>query len=457
MATVHQMLEEKFERKPKLKESNRKAIELGHHYAHEHLDCALPFGLKAMDATADKILIDGNTATALGCLYAGATVAAWYPITPATSVMDAFKSLCQRYRRDPVTGKNRYAILQAEDELAAIGMVLGAAWAGARTFTSTAGPGVSLMGELLGLGYYAEVPAVVFDVQRTGPSTGMPTRTQQGDLLACAYASHGDTKHVLLFPCDPEECFYFAVKAFDLAERFQTPVFVLSDLDIGMNDWAVKRLKWDDSYQPDRGKVLSAAELSALKKYYRYWPENEDAVAARSLPGVSSKGAYFARGSGHNKYGGYTELPSEYQEVVDRLARKHRRAARAVPAPVIHRQPGARYGIVSLGGCDGAVREALGLLKQRGFLADYLRVRAFPFDERVEGFLSSHDVNFVVEQNRDGQLRTLLLAETKVEKRRVKSVKVYGGFPLSARDVVEGITAKLAAERQAEREAHQEE
>ncbi len=270
MHVVDELLEEKYGKKKALLDSNHKALKLGYDFAQENFDCPLPFHLEKLDLNGDKILIDGNTATALGCLYAGATVAAWYPITPATSVMDAFKGLCEQYRRDPDTGKNNFIILQAEDELAAIGMVLGASWNGARAFTSTAGPGISLMNELLGLAYYAEIPAVVIDVQRVGPSTGMPTRTQQGDLLECAYASHGDTRHILLFPSSPAECFEFAAKSFDLAERFQTPVMMLSDLDIGMNDWVVPRLTWDDSFQPDRGRVLSAEDLEKAAKYFRY-------------------------------------------------------------------------------------------------------------------------------------------------------------------------------------------
>ncbi len=443
MAVVLRILEEKFKGKPALMESNHRAVKLGYDYAMANIECPLPIRLSKMDATKDSILIDGNTATALGCLYAGVTVAAWYPITPATSVMDAFKSLCAKYRKDPETGKNRYCIVQAEDELAAVGVVIGAGWNGARSFTSTAGPGISLMGELIGLAYYAEIPAVIVDVQRTGPSTGMPTRTQQGDILSCAYASHGDTKHILLFPANPEECFYFAVKSFDLAERFQTPVFMLSDLDIGMNDWVCKSLKWDDSYQPDRGKVLSAAELEALPQFYRYSPENEDGVAARSLPGVHSKGAFFTRGSGHNKLGGYTEIPDEYQEVMDRLARKHKKAAGAVPAPEIQTQPGATIGLVSLGGCDGAVREAVAELREQGIIADYMRIRAFPFDASVDAFINQHATNFVIEQNRDAQLKTLLITETSVSKDRVRSLLVYGGFPLSSRHVVEGVKKHL--------------
>jgi 2-oxoglutarate/2-oxoacid ferredoxin oxidoreductase subunit alpha len=443
MGVIDQMLEEKFSKKKALRDSNHRAVRSGYDYAMENFDCPLPFRLEKMNATADKILIDGNTATALGCLYAGATVAAWYPITPATSVMDAFKELCADYRKDPETGKNNACILQAEDELAAIGMVIGANWNGARAFTSTAGPGISLMSELLGLAYYAEIPAVVIDVQRTGPSTGMPTRTQQGDLIACAYASHGDTKHILLFPASPDECFTMAVQAFDLAERFQTPVLMLSDLDIGMNDWVCPRLTWDDSYRPNRGRVLTAAELDALPKFRRYTDEDKDHVAARSLPGVSSKGAFFTRGSGHNKFGHYTEIPDEYQEVMERLARKHKAAAAAVPAPIVRNQADATLGIISLGGCDPAVREAVEVLAERGIIADYMRVRGFPFDARVEAFLNSHERIFIVEQNRDAQLRTLLLVETAVKKERLRSVLVFGGFPLSSRHVIEGITSQL--------------
>ena len=445
---VAELLAEKFAGKEKLRASNQLALRLGYDYAREHFTPAsgyppLPFRLEKMDATGDKILIDGNTATALGCLYAGATVAAWYPITPATSVMDKFKQFCEKYRRDPETGQNNYVIIQAEDELAAIGMVIGACWNGARAFTSTAGPGISLMNELLGLAYYAEVPAVVIDVQRVGPSTGMPTRTQQADLLECAYASHGDTKHILLFPANPAECFEFAVRSFDLAERFQTPVIMLSDLDIGMNDWVVPRLSWDDSYRPDRGRVLSADELDQITEFHRYTNEDENHVTPRTLPGVDPRGAFFTRGSGHDKFGGYTEIPDEYQEVLDRLARKHKAAAKFVPPPVVQRREGTRIGVVTLGGCDPAVQEALDLLAQRSVNADYMRVRGFPFDTSVEAFLGEHDVCFVVELNRDAQLRSLLILETGVPPEKLRSVLVYGGFPLSARHVVEGIASQL--------------
>ncbi len=450
MEIVSAMLKEKFSRKPALMESNTRAIKLGYDYAIKHFDAPLPIRLRKMDATRDTILIDGNTATALGAVYAGATVAAWYPITPSTSVLDAFKSLCENLRTDKETGKRRYCILQAEDELAAVGMVIGAAWNGARAFTSTAGPGISLMNELVGLAYYAEIPVVIVDVQRVGPSTGMPTRTQQGDILLCAYASHGDTKHIVLFPANPEECFYFAVEAFDLAERFQTPVFMLSDLDIGMNDWVIPRLKWDDGYKPDRGRVLTREELEAMPKYHRYSPEDELGVAARTLPGVHSRGAFFTRGSGHNKLGGYTEIPDEYQEVMDRLQRKHRFARDHVPEAVVSTRPGSTFGIVTVGGCDLAVREALEELERQGHVGDYMRIRGFPFGDEVEGFLESHEVVFVVEQNRDGQLRSLILLETRARKASLRSIRAYGGFPLQARQVIDGV---LSQQRGADRDA----
>ena len=442
-AIVEQLVSEKYGRKKGLRESNQKALQLGADYVQRHFKCPLPFHLETMDSNSDKILIDGNTASALGCVYAGATVAAWYPITPSTSTMDAFKMFCEKYRKDKATGVNNYCILQAEDELAAIGMVIGASWNGARAFTSTSGPGISLMNELLGLAYYAEIPAVIIDVQRVGPSTGMPTRTQQGDLLTCAYASHGDTKHILLFPSSPAECFEFAAKSFDLAERFQTPVFMLSDLDIGMNDWVTPRLKWDDSYRPDRGKVLTAEQLEAMPKFNRYLPENGTAVAARTLPGVSSKGAFFTRGSGHNKFGGYTENPDEYQEVMDRLLRKHKEAAGFVPSPVIERRPGARVGVITLGGCEPAVREALDILAAQGTPLDFMRIRAFPFDTPVEAFIAEHDYCWVVEQNRDAQLRSLLLMETPATKEQLRPILIYGGFPLSASHVLDFIAPGL--------------
>jgi 2-oxoglutarate ferredoxin oxidoreductase subunit alpha len=440
---IRKLTQEKFAKKPALLESNDRAIALGYNYAKDHYSCPLPIRLEPMDATKDSILIDGNTAAGLGCVYAGATVGAWYPITPSTSLMEGFKSFCQKFRRDPETKKNRYAIIQAEDELAAIGMVIGASWAGARAFTPTSGPGISLMNEFIGLAYYAEVPAVIFDVQRTGPSTGMPTRTQQGDLMLCAYASHGDTRHICLYPSDPREAFEMAVAAFDLAERFQTPVFVLSDLDIGMNDWMVPKLTWDDAYRPDRGKVLSAAELDAAKTFYRYLDVDGDGVPQRSLPGVHPKGAYFTRGSGHNKFGAYTEDADEYQEVIDRVGRKIQNAARAVPAPVLRRTPGAKMGLLTVGGCHAACMEAMDLLGKEGIALDYMRVRGFPFGDDVRAFLNEHDVTFVVEQNRDAQLRSLLMLDTGTPLSKLESVRYYAGFPMSAHHVISGVKAKL--------------
>ena len=405
-----------------------------------------------MNENDDSILIDGNTAAALGCLYAGATVAGWYPITPATAVMDNFTRLCAKYRREkvesndptaPATYKNNYLIIQAEDEIASIGMVLGAGWSGARAFTSTSGPGISLMSELLGLAYYTEIPAVIIDVQRVGPSTGMPTRTQQGDILMCAYASHGDTKHILLFPANPHECFAFAAQSFDLAERFQTPVFMLSDLDIGMNDWVVPKLVWDDTYVPDRGRVLDDKELADVAEFFRYTNEDEDFVTPRTLPGSNSKGAYFVRGSGHDKYGRYTEIPDQYQEVIDRLRLKHAAAAPHVPPPAVERREGATVGVITVGSCDLAVREALDELAARGVVADFMRVRGFPFVSDVRDFVETHERCFVVEQNRDAQLRSLIAIETGVAPEKMSSVLAYGGFPLSAQQVVNSVLTQM--------------
>ncbi len=447
------LLQESYGSRQRLLEANQLALRLGHDYATQNFSCPLPFHLERSNRTDDLILIDGNTATALGALYAGATVAGWYPITPATSVMDNFSHLCARYRReanpeaapgDPPFSNN-YLLVQAEDELAALGVVIGAGWAGARAFTSTSGPGLSLMNELLGLAYYTEIPAVVVDVQRAGPSTGMPTRVQQADILMAAYASHGDTKHLLLFPGDPGECFEFMVAAFDLAERFQTPVMVLSDLDIGMNDWAVPRLSWDDAYQPDRGRVLGPRELEAMPQFHRYDDQDELGVTARTLPGTDSRGAYFARGSGHDRLGGYTENEVSYQEVVDRLLSKHRAAAAHMPRPVIETAAAATLGVITVGSCEPAVKEAIEILAARGTVADYMRIRGFPFAEEVASFMEGHELCFVVELNRDGQLRSLLEIEARAPAQRLRSVLIYGGLPPSAEQVVEQIANQLEA------------
>ena len=436
---VRKLLKEKFRAKPKLMGSNEVAISLGYDYAREHLECPLPVRAEAMDGTGNSVMMTGNAAAALGCLYAGATVGAWYPITPATSLMDAFRAFCGRFRKDPETGRNLYCIVQAEDELAAIGMVLGASWMGARAFTPTSGAGLSLMNEFIGLAYYAEVPAVLFDIQRTGPSTGMPTRTQQGDFFEVVYASHGDTKHVALFPAEPNECFRMAVESFDLAERFQTPVFVVSDLDIGMNDWMCEPLEWDDNYVPDRGKVLSAEEVEGLDTFYRYLDVDGDGIPYRTLPGVHPGGAYFTRGSGHDRFGRYTEDGELYKEVVDRIARKIESAGNHVPGPEIRTTEDARVGIVTIGSCRGAVLEAIDRLGAEGIALDYMRVRAFPFPDSVQEFLEAHDMNVVVEQNRDAQLLRLLLLETDVGRDRLASVRDYRGFPMTAEFVLDGV------------------
>jgi len=435
---IRELLAQTYAKKPQLVDSNMKAIQLGYDYAKANFTCPLPLHVEPLNATSGHVMIDGNTAAGLGCVFAGATVAAWYPITPSTSLMDAFKSFCDRTRIDPTTNRKNFAFIQAEDELAAIGMVIGASWNGARAFTATSGPGISLMNEFLGLAYYAEVPAVVFDIQRVGPSTGMPTRTQQCDVMAAAYASHGDTRHVCLYPSDPEECFYMAVQAFDLAERLQTPVLVLSDLDIGMNDWMCRDLKWDDSYRPDRGKVLSDEEIEKLEKFYRFFDKDGDGIPARTLPGVNPKGAYFARGSGHSQYGTYTEDSTEYQIVVDRLLKKWATAKKLVPRAVIDAS-GSDLGIVSIGSCDGAIHEAIDVLKTHGVGVNYMRVRSFPFTEDVERFLSNHRVIFVVEQNRDAQFRSLLTLETSVEKTKLRSLLHYSGLPISSHFIVEGV------------------
>jgi 2-oxoglutarate ferredoxin oxidoreductase subunit alpha len=445
MDIVGSMLSEKYGKKPKLLDSNHKAIRLGYDYAIANFTCPLPFHLEKMDATGDSILIDGNTACALGAVYAGATVGAWYPITPATALMEGFKSFCEKFRVDKETGVHNYAILQAEDELAAAGITIGAGWAGARAFTNTSGPGISLMQEFIGLAYYTDIPAVFFDVQRCGPATGMPTRTQQADLMSLAYASHGDTKHLIMFPANPGEAFEMSVQSFDLAERFQTPVFVATDLDIGMNDWMVKRFTWDDSYRPDRGKVLDAAALEKIQKFSRYLDVDGDGIAARTLPGVGGKGAYFVRGSGHDKHAAYTEDSDAYLELVDRLKRKFQFAADHVPAPVYTRQQGADIGLVTIGGCDAAVREAADKLRALGHVVNVMRIRGFPFAAEVKTFFDRHETNFVIEQNRDAQLRALLAIELGIPRDDMHAILDYGGMPLTAKFVVDAVTTYFAS------------
>jgi len=446
---IKSLLEETFADKAQLIDSNMQAIHLGYDYVTDRFPCPLPAHVEKMDKTKGHIVIDGNTAAGLGCVYAGATVGAWYPITPSTSLMDAFRNFCSRYRVDPETGKRTYAIIQAEDELAAIGMVLGANWMGARSFTPTSGPGISLMSEFIGYGYYAEIPAVIYDVQRVGPSTGMPTRTQQCDLISCAYASHGDTKHVLLFPADPAECFTMSPMAFDLAERLQTPVMVLTDLDIGMNDWMVPELEWDDSYVPDRGKVLGAEELEKMDKFYRYLDVDGDGITYRTFPGVHPKGSYFTRGSGHTKYGAYTENSADYQEVLDRLLVKWETARKLVPEAEIRYSKFNKAGILTLGSGDGGCKEALDRLEAENVKLNYCRVKAFPFTDGVREFIDQHETVYVVEQNRDAQLRTLLVEDIDADKNKLVPILHYDGMPLNAGSVVDGVLAEIKKGRAA--------
>ncbi|MEM8547981.1 MAG: 2-oxoacid:acceptor oxidoreductase subunit alpha [Pseudomonadota bacterium] len=448
-AVIKALLQETYAAKPNLIEANLEAIELGYAAATERFDCPLPQRVAASNKTAGHVLVDGNTTTGLGCVCAGATVGAWYPITPSTSLMDAFEKFCARLRVDETTGEANYCVIQAEDELAAVGMVLGATWMGARAFTPTSGPGISLMNEFIGFAYFAELPAVLFNVQRTGPSTGMPTRTQQSDVLACAYASHGDTRHVLLLPRDPNECFDFAQEAFELADGLQTPVLVLSDLDIGMNDWMVPALKLDDSRQHSRGKVLDAEALEQVAHFWRYDDPDGDGVPYRTLPGQTDKGAYFTRGSGHNRYGGYTEDSAEYQEVVDRLLTKWETARARVPAAIETTRPFAKAGIIAYGSSDMAVREACDRLANGGIAVDYLRVRAFPFGGEVKAFIERFDEVFIVEQNRDGQLRTLLMQDLDIAADTLVSVLHYDGMPLTATAVAEPVEARLRRGRAA--------
>lgn len=447
--TITELLEETFADKQHLVASNMEAIRLGHDYAIANFSCPLPKRVAPMDATKGHIVIDGNTAAALGCVYAGATVGAWYPITPSTSLMDAFRAFCAEYRVDAETDKRTYAIIQAEDELAAIGMVLGATWAGARAFTPTSGPGVSLMSEFLGFGYYAELPAVVFNVQRTGPSTGMPTRTQQSDLLSSAYASHGDTRHVLLFPADPGECFTMAPQAFDLAERLQTPVLVMSDLDIGMNDWMVPEFEWDETYAADRGKVLSAAEIDGLEKFHRYLDVDGDGIPYRTLPGVHTRGSYFTRGSGHSKYGGYTEDADEYQDVVDRLLVKWNTARTLVPDAEIRYSKLNKAALLTVGSGNAACKEALDRLEAQNVGLNYCRVRAFPFSDAIKAFIDKHEVVYVVEQNRDAQLRALLILDIDADPNKLVSLLHYNGIPINAGFVVDRVLDEIAKGRAA--------
>jgi 2-oxoglutarate ferredoxin oxidoreductase subunit alpha len=445
-AAIETLIGEQFRGKEGLIRPNLRALGLGREWALAECDCPIGLRLRRADAVGDRIFITGNEAAALGAVYGGATVAAWYPITPSSSLAEAFAGYCRRYRTDPVSKKRRYAILQAEDELASIGMVVGAAWNGARAFTATSGPGISLMQEFIGLAYFAEVPAVIFDVQRGSPSTGMPTRTQQADLLSCAYASHGDTKHVLLFPEDPNESFAFAARAFDLADRLQTPIFVMLDLDIGMNEWLVPPLAWDESRRYDRGKVMTAAELDRGVEFGRYLDVDGDGIPYRTLPGAHpTRGAFFTRGTTKDRYARYSEEGPDYVDNMQRLLHKFETAKRLVPGPVRRaaRRP-TRFGAVYFGSTSLPMTEALEALEARGIDLDTMRIRAFPFHDEVLDFIAGHERVFVVEQNRDAQLRTLLVNEGEIDPARLVPILHYDGTPITARFIVKAIGDMLA-------------
>ncbi|WP_310452074.1 2-oxoacid:acceptor oxidoreductase subunit alpha [Sulfuritalea sp.] len=434
-AVVEKLIADQYRGKDKLIGANVNALKLGYDHAQANLSCPIGLRVERSNGVGDQIFINGNDACGLGAVYGGATVAAWYPITPSTSVIESFGNYCRKYRTDPDNGMARYAIVQAEDELASIGMVIGAAWNGSRAFTATSGPGISLMQEFFGLAYFAEVPVVVFDVQRGGPSTGMPTRTQQSDLISCAYASHGDTKHVLLFPEDPYECFTLGAQAFDLAERLQTPVFVMLDLDIGMNDRLSRPFEWDDQRRYDRGKVMSAEQLDAGKTFGRYLDVDGDGIPWRTIPGTHpTKGAFFSRGTTRNAYAKYSEAGTDYVYNMERLRHKLETAKKLVPAPVVQRasQP-SRFGAIYYGSTSPAMAEAFALLEAQGVHVDIMRVRGFPFADEVIEFIDEHDHVFVVEQNESGQLRMLLINEGEIDPKRLIRVLHYDGTPITAR------------------------
>jgi 2-oxoglutarate ferredoxin oxidoreductase subunit alpha len=444
IAVMETLTAETFKAKERLLAANRRALHLGYDEAKSRFRCPLGIRVRRSGAVGDRILVEGNFAAGLGAVYAGATVCAWYPITPSTSLAEAFERNCARYRIDPATGKKNYAFVQAEDEIAAIGIAVGAGWNGARAFTTTSGPGISLMQEFFGLAYFAEVPVVVFDVQRGGPSTGMPTRTQQSDLLSCAFASHGDTKHVLLLPDGPGEAFEFAASAFDFAERLQTPVFVMLDLDIGMNSHLTAPFRWDDSRLYDRGKVLSHDELEGAASFGRYNDVDGDGVPYRTLPGQHpSRGAYFTRGTSRDRFARYTEDEAPYVDNMERLERKFETARGLVPRPVLKKAARqARAGVIYYGSTAAALDEALDLLSGRGLDLDALRVRAFPLSRDIADFVNAHDQVFVVEQNRDAQMRTLMMSDLGVDAGRLTSILHYGGTPITARFIVEEIAAR---------------
>jgi 2-oxoglutarate ferredoxin oxidoreductase subunit alpha len=447
-AVLEKLIGEQFKGKDALIAPNHQALRMGHDYARDNLSGLCGLKIEKADEVGMRIFVSGNDAAGLGCVYGGATVAAWYPITPSTSVAEAFAKHCRKYRADAETGKNKYAIVQSEDEISAIGTVIGAGWNGARAFTATSGPGISLMQEFLGLAYFAEIPAVIIDVQRGGPSTGMPTRTQQSDLMICAYASHGDTKHVLLLPEDPKELFEFTAQSFDLAERLQTPVFVLEDLDIGMNDWLCEPFTWDDSRVYDRGKVMTAEELEAGKTFGRYLDVDGDAIPYRTLPGTHpSKGAFFTRGTSRDRFAKYSEEGPAYQDNMQRLLRKFETAKSLVPAPVVGRakpQDRTKCCLIYFGSSAPAVREALAALAEDGVHLDTMRLRAFPFSDAVTDFINAYDQVFLVEQNRDAQMRSLLVNECGIDPARFISILHFDGTPITARYIMGTIAERLS-------------
>ncbi len=444
-------IEKQFIKKPKLAEPNIKALELGYDYAKKHHDGICLLSVQQTNKLGDDILVDGNSALGLGALYGGATVSGWYPITPSTSVVEAFEKYARMFRVEEETGRRKVAIIQAEDELAAIGIVIGASWNGARAFTATSGPGISLMSEFLGLAYFAEIPVVLVNVQRAGPSTGMPTRTQQSDILACAYASHGDSKNVLLFPCDPKECFEMGAQAFDLAERLQTPVIIMSDLDLGMNDHVCSPLVWDDSRQYDRGKVLSHDDLDNLKgKWGRYLDVDGDGICYRTYPGTHpTRGAYFTRGTSHDEYSAYTEESTTYLAGMERLLVKWDTARTMTPAPRTKiMDPTLDVGVIFYGTTTHATYEAISRLGRTGLHINSLRVRAFPFQEEVIEFINDHRTIFVIEQNRDAQLRTMLMTENSLSPKKLQSILNYDGLPITADFITKKINAALDIKQQ---------
>jgi 2-oxoglutarate/2-oxoacid ferredoxin oxidoreductase subunit alpha len=445
---IEKLFGEQYKGKEKLLASNVQALHLGRDFAKEHLQGPLGIRVKRADQVGAQIFVDGNSAAALGCVYGGATVAAWYPITPSSSVAEAFQKYCAKYRVDEATGQNRYAIVQAEDEIASIGMVVGAGWNGARAFTATSGPGVSLMTEFIGLAYFAEIPVTIINVQRGGPSTGMPTRTQQADILSCAYASHGDTKHVLLFPEDPHECFDHAATALDLADRLQTPVFLMTDLDIGMNQRLCRPFAWDQNRDYDRGKVMTAEELEAGKDFGRYKDVDGDGIPWRTLPGTHpTKGSYFTRGTTRDPYARYSERGPDYIYNVERLLKKFATAAALVPQPVV-RPAGrkTRLGVIYFGSTSPSMHEALDVMMAEGIHLDAMRLRAFPFPASVAQFIADHDQVFVVEQNRDAQMRSLLVNELNVDPNKLVKVLHYDGTPITARFITNAISQHVRSQ-----------